>query len=1182
MGRLDANLLRLARKLSVLQGVEPAKTVVPRAVASAFRELSSAKTLSDGVLRRDAAAEGPFVGLLGGRRPFAPGSRRKARPLSPRAAVLFSLAQRGPLDNPVCLSQVAGDMSILQAAFLLDSASGYFDARLTARAATYIGARRDRITSFETRVDSRLWGKGTNPGEPEQGGLPSGDPLDWGPLIGPNPIVLVPPGTDDPGLGDPLEPPAPTQDLCQELADLCAQLFQDMAAAAMAEADSQLISTVSPNCICSGAFDDRTVFTAEPDPEHHFPADRGEYHLIFRGRDISDRILAWAPEAIRFTIPVKSATGYVWLQRLVNTLSGGLSTVLSNLCGIPNIGGRGVAISPSPRALIVIVRKPVIDFLRVNGQDHDLVTEACGVLRIEWSVHPSDQSSDQMLPPCCSIRVSIVDQNGEMLHQSDEEAGLWMHNPQADTSYSLRATTIAGKVECGKANAGPIRVTREHRIYIEPSTPSSPIIVAGRTGTLRVRLSCAAPDEGAQVRLISSDPAVLRLTDLVQIYPGETFTIVQFGTQRDAPGNVHLTAQLAGYRDGELDYEVRQNLTAIVLSGGGAKGSFEVGALLYLQGIWDDVEPRIVCGSSVGAINALAVAEALDGSSIAKMEQIWLRLQYPQDMYVLSPEFQNVVDDLGINIPDLILHGGSLPFDSVTSFLEWVASLGVDGGTVAWAAVGFALGGPVGALTAGLIDLFSDDSEKLSQAIQNLKTASYAFDLQPTQTQIENNISSQRIADSGMKLRIAVVALQDGGLYYVTESARLVWDRAQGASFDEPITNAQVLPPPVPILLIDPATLVYPGLVRDPLVAGAMASAAFPGIFQIRPLFTSNTFQHYMDGGVRQVLPMQAAVELGAQLIFAVAASPLKTTYSPFVYHRLEIPDWVDGQNYAVGALVSFSGSEYQCLSAHRSLQGLEPPRTPGLWRPVANATLLPIVQRAIDLQGSELDLAIRSPRGGFCDQVERVLIQPTFEVHDTTQIDPGLIRINIGYGYFRTFEADQLRRGNINALQYLLWVAATDDLMGTRLLCHQIESGTKITSPAAGPLLGFNLNIQNPGTGGLFDHFALQQVRNLKNHIADQIVQRFRAFGAQSFPPTLRDPGMGDQSALDWAGTWELHPDPLRSFLAQVDIWAPQQLDYGQVSDDPSIPFSPGMRETDITEPFPIPDDVRNGLMAL
>lgn len=46
---------------------------------------------------------------------------------------------------------------------------------------------------------------------------------------------------------------------------------------------------------------------------------------------------------------------------------------------------------------------------------------------------------------------------------------------------------------------------------------------------------------------------------------------------------------------------------AFVLSGGGAKGSFQVGALrfLYTRG----VAPDIICGCSVGAINGVKLAE---------------------------------------------------------------------------------------------------------------------------------------------------------------------------------------------------------------------------------------------------------------------------------------------------------------------------------------------------------------------------------------------------------------------------------------------------------------------------------------------------------------------------------------------------------------------------------------------
>ena len=52
---------------------------------------------------------------------------------------------------------------------------------------------------------------------------------------------------------------------------------------------------------------------------------------------------------------------------------------------------------------------------------------------------------------------------------------------------------------------------------------------------------------------------------------------------------------------------------ALVLSGGGARGAYEVGVLRYILGkltprLGDSARPRIFSGTSVGAINACAVA----------------------------------------------------------------------------------------------------------------------------------------------------------------------------------------------------------------------------------------------------------------------------------------------------------------------------------------------------------------------------------------------------------------------------------------------------------------------------------------------------------------------------------------------------------------------------------------------
>jgi hypothetical protein len=44
-------------------------------------------------------------------------------------------------------------------------------------------------------------------------------------------------------------------------------------------------------------------------------------------------------------------------------------------------------------------------------------------------------------------------------------------------------------------------------------------------------------------------------------------------------------------------------------------------------------------------------------------------------------------------------------------------------------------------------------------------------------------------------------------------------------------------------------------------------------------------------------------------------------------------PAWQANHGYAAGDRVSYAGRDYQCLQAHTSQVGWEPPNTPALWR---------------------------------------------------------------------------------------------------------------------------------------------------------------------------------------------------------------------------------------------------------
>lgn len=78
-------------------------------------------------------------------------------------------------------------------------------------------------------------------------------------------------------------------------------------------------------------------------------------------------------------------------------------------------------------------------------------------------------------------------------------------------------------------------------------------------------------------------------------------------------------------------------------------------------------------------------------------------------------------------------------------------------------------------------------------------------------------------------------------------------------------------------------------------------------------------------------------------LLFASSVSAAPTA---------QISQWQPNTSYAVGAQVSYAGQNYQCIQAHTSLQGWEPPNVPALWKlitgPVATSTPVTPVQTSV------------------------------------------------------------------------------------------------------------------------------------------------------------------------------------------------------------------------------------------
>ena len=186
---------------------------------------------------------------------------------------------------------------------------------------------------------------------------------------------------------------------------------------------------------------------------------------------------------------------------------------------------------------------------------------------------------------------------------------------------------------------------------------------------------------------------------------------------------------------------------AIVLSGGGAKGCFQVGALEELV-LNRHVDPQIYCGVSTGSIQALGGAM----NDIAGLRDVWLSLRKNSDVY--SKRF-----------------------------------LGILGG------------------------LFGADSIYNADAIHR-KIVDYA--------------DEQKLLASGKKLILGVVNLQSGEFLEIRENTSRIGD------------------------------WVY-------------ASCAMPFFFQ--PM-TDSAGGQWVDGGVRNITPLGAALDLNPNAVIVILASP--------------------------------------------------------------------------------------------------------------------------------------------------------------------------------------------------------------------------------------------------------------------------------------------------------------------
>ncbi len=371
------------------------------------------------------------------------------------------------------------------------------------------------------------------------------------------------------------------------------------------------------------------------------------------------------------------------------------------------------------------------------------------------------------------------------------------------------------------------------------------------------------------------------------------------------------------------------NKTAFVLAGGGTKGAFEAGAVRYLVEE-ESITPDVITATSAGSICAVVLAQArthrelivraqeLHDDLLAMTASDLLFGKQPWVAALDGTPFGRAVDGYVTErtrppVP------GEMPARSSSGSIPATNGTEVPTGGNGGASGDGGNGGrrPVGRTAvrskATTVRRHLDRAIEVGKALPHLNrarkalrgNASSILTLEPLAAALRHGGSSgirrvdlALVARPGLELRMAVAALGDGVLRYVTEHGEIV-----AADAVTPVAG------PVDVL------------------EGMLASASVPMLFPPRQL----AGDVYVDGGIANNIPVDAAVRLGATRVFAVLAVPVAqprdtTDYlsatAPVVFLR------------AIGA-VAF---------AERQRANLDPPLPPG--------TTVTVIDPLVDVVG--------------------------------------------------------------------------------------------------------------------------------------------------------------------------------------------------------------------------------------
>lgn len=400
----------------------------------------------------------------------------------------------------------------------------------------------------------------------------------------------------------------------------------------------------------------------------------------------------------------------------------------------------------------------------------------------------------------------------------------------------------------------------------------------------------------------------------------------------------------------------------LVLSGGGSRASFHIGALDYLYTHDEDFHPTHFIGTSAGSILCAGLAQY--GSSLgqqgflANARRIWENAKEQSDMFTPRPwlrRLQNQAPTLLQMVTSPAKPLTKLPFLKVSGNAPERRSLVADPLTQAltpdeepepeWS-LGL-LAGLAGHL--GKLPRLGSELAMIRQGFESTRSMYRPGPVlgQLLQTQV---FDPARVEASGMQLRISMVALESGELRYMRGDGVIV-DRE-----DHPISDQ-----------------------RFYLSTGVLASCSIPAVFRPVPLGDET----YVDGGARENVPAEMAIgHLGANRSYVVNSNP------PGVARR----------------------------------------------QSMAEADILSVVTRSTEI------LIEESGRDemAYAHSAGAVVIRPQLNVHDSMTVQPGLISINMDYGWSRA--AQVVEEANADA------TAEIEEVFRLRMRAHRLEQTLRAT----------------------------------------------------------------------------------------------------------------------------------------